>query len=445
MMGFSGASQLLLPSGLTVLAPSGDTTGTRDADNILAAQSKFTGGLGGVFLGPGNWYWEPGVISFIQGQAFKGICGSAATFVNAVGAGTGPMVSYSQSGTFTGGQYGAPFSGMSFIGYGSGSGTVAVAASGLQGMRVSDLYIAGFPGGGLDLTNASDTYAEQGSWKDIVLVQNGTSSGWNWLCSNSSFDYTIFEILCVALSGTDGLRMQDGAQMRGIRLEFRGNFYGGAGNTGAVIAIDRGASGGTSYIEPAMAVVSVESAGSGTGHYSIYMGSSNSESAISLMGVCRFIEESGVAFQGLYNPSFLPVAVNGYVQDTVMGGMIPGDASLIYGGQLTGDRNAHFSAPFEGNVYLQFGNPAAILLANGNNTLVWNGLGTTTAARAWDMFLEQPASGAAGTVTWPAGTIWTSGTAPVLSTASGVVDKFRFIYLPHVNQVFGSPVDPDYA
>jgi hypothetical protein len=361
---FAAYAAALAP-GVPVLTPSGDTTGTADTDHILAAIEALPGtaGLGSPLLGPGTWYWEPDQISLKQGQGLKSLAGSGATFVNCVGTATGPMIGLANSGTFTGGQYAAPVGGFTLLGYSAGSGTTGIAASGLQGQRVSDMYIAGFPGGGVNLTNAAGTYQEQGSWRDIILVQNGTSSGWNVLYSNSSFDYTVFEWTIVALANTDGIRLQDGAQLSGVRLDIRGNFYGGAsGNTGAVIAMDRGNAAGTSYIIDSLDHIAVESAGSGTGHTTLLQGSASASSQFAGTGVFSF-NPVAVSFQG-YSTAGASFSFAGIINDPAIGTTTPGEVGmLVYGETVTND------VYVKGNGNFASGN-AALFLDNGNGQ-VW--------------------------------------------------------------------------
>jgi hypothetical protein len=355
--GFAGGGTgTALPSGLVALAPSGDVTGTKDTAAVKAAIAGFPGGLGAVLLGPGTWYGQPGnPIVLNQGQSVQGLAGSAATFWNAAGSGTGPMFTLVNSGAFTGGQYAGPVSGLSMIGFGGSAGAIAMSMSGLQGARVRDLYIAGFAGGGLDFTNALGSYAEQGSWKDIVLVQNGSSSGWNVLFSNSSFDYCTYEFTFVALANTDGIRLQNGAQLSGCRLQTMGNFYGAAGsNSGAVIAIDRGNAAGTSYIINTTLHCAVESAGSGVGHQTLLQGSSNAASQFTGVGVFSF-NPVGPAFQG-YTTGGASFSFAGIINEPAIGTTTPGvDGLMVYGQTITNDLTVN------GNGDLASGNPAIIM------------------------------------------------------------------------------------
>jgi hypothetical protein len=62
-------------------------------------------------------------------------------------------------------------------------------------------------------------------------------------------------------------------------------------------------------------------------------------------------------------------------------------------------------------------------LASGATTLAYTGVPAAGQSQVLLLRLKQPASGAAGTVTWPAGTKHVGGVAPTLSTANGAVDS----------------------
>ena len=52
---------------------------------------------------------------------------------------------------------------------------------------------------------------------------------------------------------------------------------------------------------------------------------------------------------------------------------------------------------------------------------------TATAGTSFTLILRQ--SGSTRTVTWPGGLKWSGGTAPTLSTATGSIDIFTFVYI----------------
>lgn len=71
------------------------------------------------------------------------------------------------------------------------------------------------------------------------------------------------------------------------------------------------------------------------------------------------------------------------------------------------------------------GNVHYVVLDNGSNTVtLFNPIG----GFRYMLILKQPASGAAGTVTWPATVSWSYGTAPTLTSTNGKVDVITLVY-----------------
>jgi len=103
---------------------------------------------------------------------------------------------------------------------------------------------------------------------------------------------------------------------------------------------------------------------------------------------------------------------------------------------VTTDGQRPFTAPVEGKqfanaLYDNVNNPAIDWAQGVWQRLTLNGNKTITFANAATghkliLVLAQDATGSR-TVTWPAGTKWEGGTAPVLSSAGGAVDIVAFI------------------
>ncbi|MEI8350102.1 MAG: hypothetical protein WCI77_08100 [Candidatus Omnitrophota bacterium] len=72
------------------------------------------------------------------------------------------------------------------------------------------------------------------------------------------------------------------------------------------------------------------------------------------------------------------------------------------------------------------GNVHYIVLGNGAHTEPT--LSNPQDGARYMLILKQPASGAAGTVTWPATMLWSGGTAPTLTATNGKVDIITLIY-----------------
>jgi hypothetical protein len=71
------------------------------------------------------------------------------------------------------------------------------------------------------------------------------------------------------------------------------------------------------------------------------------------------------------------------------------------------------------------GNVQYIVLANGNQTLTF---ANPKDGGRYLLMLKQPASGAAGTATWPATVSWSGDVTPTLTTTNGKVDIVAFVY-----------------
>src|SRR5271166_4219284 len=299
----------------TAFAGGADNTGTSDSTSAFnAAIAAIPAGGGRIFV-PAGSYKISGTVTFNKDQGMIGQ-GSDCTFLNYTGSTT--CIKVLPTGSFTGGDYGGTFSGFYLSGYGAGGSSVGFRHGDLQGTNITDVAIYGFGGIGLNLQNSA-------GWSEELniqarVVQCGTA-GSNTSCAvmmdTSSLDYSNFDFTIVTGNGTGGLYMQNNAQMQGCYLRMRGNFYGAAGNTAAVIGVEKAGGSGTSYITNTFCDVAVESAGSNTGHYTVYMGSSNSGSQFLAHGILDF-NNVAITFQGYSNANFVPFSFSGTLNDHIL-------------------------------------------------------------------------------------------------------------------------------
>jgi hypothetical protein len=435
----------------TAYAGGADLTGTTDSSAaLLAAIAALPAGGGQIYIPAGSTLKFASTLVFTQGQ---GICGGGSDNVTLNYTGTGTAIQASLSGSFTGGAYAGQFTGFYLSGYSAGGSAVGMSVQDLQGITINDVAIYGFAGKGLYYLHGSG-YAEESTVR-CRIVQCGTygtvTSG-AVVFDTTSFDYGDFDFTIVTSPGVHGIVLQNGAQLRGSRLRMRGNFYARASsNTGAVIAIAPAGGSDTSYITDSQLDVAVESAGSAgqIGHTFVLLGSTNSGSQLTGQGVLSFnpFGPNTIYSQGFSNANFVPFGFSGYIQDgTAAGPPSAGDGLIVQGG-VSYAPNGHLnSRPGGGNdVYWQNGPICEGQLTNGNNTLVFHGAsGVGYYLRSVELWLAQPASGAAGTVTWPAGTKWAGGSAPSLSSTNGYVDKLKFTFLAEGNW-YGELVGTHYA
>lgn len=441
------------PVWFNVLDTNADAQDVADATVAFAQTAAKLGGQPGVIYVPAGSYTLSGSLpTLVNGQSIIGD-GSAATFINYTGSGTFLKAGLAGGASFTGGTYAGKIGGLYLSGYSAGASAVGVQLVDLQGFTVDDLAVYGFGGKGVYFTTSLG-YSEEATVRARV-VQCGTygsATSGAVVFDSTSFDYGNFDFTIVSYPGTHGVVLQNGAQLRGVDFRVRGNFYARASaNTGAVIALAPAGGSDTSYITDAKVDVAVESAGaSGVGHTFVLLGSTNSASQFTGSGVLSFnpFGPSTIYSQGFSNAHFVPFGFSGYVQDGTQAGPpgSAGDALQIMGGINQYPNGTLSSKPGGGvDIYWQFGNVAEGQLSSGNNILAFHATTGGSVVRVCDLWLAQPSSGAAGTVTWPAGTKWPAGTPPTLSSTNGYVDHLRFTYLPDTGFWYGDLIGVHYS
>jgi hypothetical protein len=411
--------------------PTGATDSTAGINLAIAALGASPGNL--VFgVGTYKWGTSADLTALQQNQGIVGQ-GSQVTFFNYVGSATAiPLV---LSGAFTGAQFGGKFTGFQLSGFGASGSAVGFKAGNLQGIWMDDVQIGGFPGAGIELQNAAAQWAEQGTFR-VRLIQNKIAV----LCDTGSFDYSNFDLTIEALASQSGLVVQNGAALQGVDLRMRGNFAGGAGNTGAVIAVAPAGGADTAFIKGTQVDVAVETTGTGTGHFTIQNNSTTGASQIFTQGTLFFANIGGVNFQGV--SSGQPFSHIGVLSDTVYGILQNGEAGVIVGGLGFYPLGNLTTALFSSDLFTEAGDILSFQLINGNNPLSFQS--TSAYARRIDLYMAQPASGAAGTVTWT-GVKWAAATPPTLSAVNGFVDHVRMTWLPAQGFWYGELVGVHYA
>lgn len=304
----------------TAYAGGADPTGAADSSPAFAAAIAALPASGGnIIVPPGSYKLNSG-LTFHQAQ---GMIGAGSTAVSITYTGAGTAININISGTFTGGEYGGRFEGFFLTGYTAGAAAVGVQFGNLQGVYTRDVAVYGFGGKGIYGLNSAGNWSEQNNIQ-ARIVQCGTAGSATsaaMVLDTSSFDYSDLDLTIVTSPGTGGLYLQNGAQLQGAHLRMRGNFYGSAGNTAAVIALEKAGGAGTAYIRNTALDVAVESAGANTGHFTVYLGSTNAASQLFGTGVLSF-SNVAVAFQGISNAHFLPIGVLATLGDQVLGAIV---------------------------------------------------------------------------------------------------------------------------
>jgi hypothetical protein len=418
---------------VTAVQPSGaDPTGVADSTAAFQAAIAALPAAGGVVtVPPGTFLISGAGLAFGRNQGMIG-AGRAATKFNYTG--TGICITVFDASFNSSVSLGGQFGGFTVSGTSAGPSAAGMLWGSLAIARCNDIRIVNFSGAGgigLLLRNGIPGSSEQGEWTGINLVNNTAGV----VFDTGSFDYSVYQFLFVSGPGQDGIRLQNDAALEGTRLEVRGNFTSGAGNTGAVFALDRGNASGTSRIDGCQMYVNVECDGStGVGHFTI-KADGGSSSRFEGTGVLVFNDEA-IPFQGTSINSPVQVGFSGRIHEHTMGLMSAGDGFAVQGGSLFNERGSLVTS-LPGTIFLKSGDYHAYQLFNGNNNIVFGSL--LTRVRKIELFLAQPASGAAGTVTWPAN-VYFQGGKPSLSTANGAVDKVRLIYLPVEDKWFGEAI-----
>lgn len=435
----------------TAFAGGADPTGVADSQPAFAAAiAALPAGGGNIIVPPGNYKLASGV-TFNQNQGM--VCaGSTATSITYTG--TGTAITITITGTFTGGEYAGRFSGFHLSGYTAGASAVGIQVGNLQGLDMQDVAVYGFGGKGIYYLHGTG-WAEESTVRARVVQCGtyGTATSGAVVFDGTSFDYGNYDFTIVSSPGTHGVILQNGAQLRGVSLRVRGNFYARAtANTGAVIAVAPAGGADTSYVTDASFDVAVESAGTAgqIGHTFLLMGSTSASSQFTGTGVMSFdpFAAATIFSQGISNANFCPVGISGYIQDGLASGPPgnPGDALMVHGGSIWYPNGTLTSRPGGGvDVFWQFGDICEGQLTNGANALVFHSTTGLDAGRRCRLFLAQPSSGAAGTVTWPANVKWPGGTAPTLSSTNGFVDQIDLVFLPDTNAWYGTLLGVHYS
>jgi hypothetical protein len=406
-----------------------DHTGATSVTSIFNTALATAGSSPCLFVfGVGTYLWSTapnhlGLGQYVQGQG---------QFVTGfTWAGSGPLFTVVEPGTFNGGHRAGRLSGFSINGpFGSG-GTAGVKFGALQSFMLDDVGFFGLDGGAvLGYKSGAGDWAEEAVMTRLNISECGATSGYVFNFTGTSFDYALIDAVVVVEANIDIVSLLGGAQLQGLDLRIRGNVHGGSTNTGAIVAIDRGNTGGNSYLTNATFAVSMEAgnAGAGTvGHYLLWMGNTSSVSQFRATGTFN-IYNAGIAGQGIHNPSNLPASFSAIVNDPSGGSMSAGAAHAFLGGTRWTPAGDGFGSLFASTVFWQFGDVVTAQLAVGTTTLVFSG--TDGFVIRGVLYVKEPGSGTT-VVNWP-GTVTWIGTAPTWSNA-GKVHKILCDYLPAEN------------
>ena len=428
--------------GYNVVGFGADPTGTNDSTAAFVdAQDAGGSGAYALWTPPGTYKIAGPLNTFASQQGILGP-GSQLVTLNYTGSGTCIVA----EGTSGSSQPGGAFRGFSIAG--TSSATAGLQWSNLSTARCYDLSISGFTGSsamGLYLFNtASGSSCEKGSWKAISLSNNTTCA----VFDSHSFDYGAYEFFVICSANQNGVTLQNSAQLVGVDFTMLGDFHAGSTNTGWALGFDPAGGGvGTSTAYGRFNVFCECDAGSGsTGHIPIKFDGADGVAGLMGSGCLFFINEgeswstvSGFASNGL-------VGFNGYssVPGLNSTGDL-GDGGSVIGGMQYGSVGSLTSGSHLTTLSVQRGDIVVGQLASGSNSISLSNFPSGSGARRLTLIIVQPASGSAGTLSYPANWYWPSGTTPTLSTANSARDVIEVRYDPVSTDWYCSLVGTGFA
>jgi len=420
--GGGGGSSVL--DWVSVITHGADPTGVADSttafNNTVAALPT----AGGIVYVPAGTYKITGTVTFKQNQGMVGDGHSVSILAYT---GSSVCIKTALTGTFTGNDEGGYYRGWQVTAYDGGSGAVGWQISDLQGIRADDISFYGCSTAGIYFTVLADGWAEEGMFTKIGCIQCGVSgTGAGAVFNGTSFDYGYYDFVMVTNTGATCILLQNDVDMNGCYVGLRGNAYANSGsNNGALIAIEPSNTAGTSYLIGSLLQVSMETAGSGVGHWLVIMGSESAASQFLCQGVLSLAPIT-VAGQGILNNNNVPFGFSGILNDGTGNSMAAGDGLAVYGGSVSPVQGgtALTLADLGGTIYPEFGNTWVFTIAGGANAATFDSL--LAYGRNMDLFIGQPASGV-GSVTWPSYVKWpNTGAAPSLN---GGANKFAWVHM----------------
>lgn len=295
------------PPGDTIieyLAPSGDTTGAKDAQNILnaVAAAPATGGVI-TLAATGTWYIECGQVIINKTGVY---IDATACYIKAVGA--GDMIRMYDSSAYSGRN---PLGGGGILGMPVIDGSLTTGnASAIHAGDILQLamfvqpqnFTAGTTSKGVWLDN-NYYWTEQcygriyaSNCTTNVMLDNSTGTSLS-ASATGSFDRLVMDIFVNQNGSGDGVTFNNGAFVIDGELSILGNFAYNAATAYAVLKLEGSNGGGGSKIENSILNILAELDGSGTvAPYTISMTGSPFTFIQTCQGIMDF--SASAAFQG---------------------------------------------------------------------------------------------------------------------------------------------------
>jgi hypothetical protein len=423
------------------LVPSGDTTGATDTTNFAAAITA----LGGATTGTGVVQFAPGVYYTAGFEAIQSpmigieVSGDKTATIMATSSASGDIINITNSNFLNNGQNfpgaGAPITGLIIDGTNAPSNSVGLHWGDRTGSEL-DVIVKNFSAAGCIGVHLDNRY---GWSEDNVIRLNLENNTQNLVIdvnnsTGESYGYNDWNIYINAHVNQHGVILQAGTGFSGPYIYgskvfyMHGNFLPptSGSNTGIALYFKSA----TSYIQDHIIIVcETDSPGGagpwGTTHQSIHF---ISGSGIHGWGQLNFFDGGAGSFVASNaSSSSSNIAFDGQIAlagDSYFGSgaAYPGGRSLI--GNWSESVGYAASSAGAVTIYLNGGNLFQCVLTSGANTVAFSNASGTGAGR-FRLLLQQPASGAAGTLsTLP----WTwVGAAPSLSATNSSIDEVDII------------------
>lgn len=428
--------------------PGADPTGATLSDGAIAAAVAARGdNPGTIVFGGGTYKYSVGLVDGPY-QSTIGGSGKQATILRYIGTGDAlrvydPRSAGSAAETVPGGTAGPGWGGQShgliIDGSDAGPSACGLHIGDITGAEI-DIAVINFP----DADQRGVWFDNRVTWCEGTKIKARTENckqavdfGVNG--GATSFGYGQYDFFVIAYANQNGVHVGDDSliyNLTGSGLTIGGGFFNNSdddANTGIVLHLSD-----TATVD-CHGSINVESNGEAgyPGHRTIVRdgGNIHFDGNIDFRnGPIPFSNGSGVSSQIVLSGPRLNI-------DATLGRMCADQhAKRVYGGS-TGSIGFMSSTgawfPFSGNWFYP-------VLASGANTVTINyaaGVDPAyTQAASFDFFLQQPASGAASTLTWPGSFVWADGAPPILSSVHGAVDHihvttadFNTYFAEHVN------------
>lgn len=405
-----------------------DPTGATSSDAAVAAARAALGNDRGTLLfGTGTYQLSTPITPFGPGQNVLG-CSIASTLIKFDGTGalirafdSRPYIDLANQHENTAGAgYGGRFAGFTIDGDGSGAASYGLHIGDFTGVEI-DVAVLNFVGGasaGLYLDNTV-TWCLDARVKARIfnctsdVIFNG--GGFNDFTGDYDFDVSVEP-------NQSAVVVRNSARLAACRLRLFGICRSGDPNVGAAILVGATDTDNAS-IDDAELMVSMHTSGAvGIGHKTLSVGD---VASVSGYGVLDFVRgDVDWVAADLDNVIF-----GGSINTETAAATRLSREGLRCRGLLTNSPGAMDSATA---VISLTGNRIWVRLTNGAHTVSIKAADAAALAQGgqsieFDLFIQQPASGAAATCTWPGDWHWLDVTAPTLETGNNAVNHIRVV------------------